>query len=433
MDSPKSPPGSVRRHARNISHPAPTRATKGLLEEATDDPLAESSPADSTSSPSQITQSVQSPESQRSTPPIPEPALLPQPLRQTANLQFLKDPGIYHELFVQDVPKAFLESEHQPPANASLPDLLQGGHFRRAAEKALRDLYASPSDAAEHILQLLYTRLACLILISRPDMAAQEAIPLIDLLARNPPGAQDIVPLIPWELRLLLVRLQSIGAADGGRRGIMSLYALAGEVRSNLRRAQDAGDGTSIAMWSAHLQDLGMRVCDALVEMGELETAARHLDTLVDVDADEVTYRKALLRLRVGDFTGAHHSVDRIHDEARKKGLQSLLRVGDGDYSAAVKSYQSLIAEFPSHEDFAQNAAVALLYTGHISSARSALEDLSSRLPVFPTLLFNLSTVYELCTDRANERKNAFIERIAARTPDPQSGGWERSNFEFKL
>ena len=393
--------------------------------------MSESPPIPSSASPSQASP-VQGQSAPTSAPQLPEPAI-PHLPRRTANVQFLKDPGIYHELLVQDVPKAFLESANQPAADASLPDLIQGGHFRRAAEKALKDLQASPPDAAEHILQLLYTRLACLVLISRPDIAAQEAIPLIDLLARSPPGAEEIVPLIPWELRLLIVRLQSIGAADGGRRGIMSLYGLAGEVRSNLRHAQQAGDSAATAEWTARLRDLGLRVCDALVEMGELETAARHLDTLIDVDADELAYRKALLYIRVGDVSAAQRCAAKLSDETRRKGFEALLTFGDGDYLTAVKSWQSLMEDFPSHEVFAQNAAVALLYTGHISSARNVLEDLSARLPLFPTLLFNLSTVYELCTERANERKAAFIDQTAAKTPGPQSGGWERTNFEFKL
>ncbi|KAF2167981.1 hypothetical protein M409DRAFT_66004 [Zasmidium cellare ATCC 36951] len=349
------------------------------------------------------------------------------------SLHFLQDSDSYHQLFADDIPKAFLDSEYQPSLNATLPELLQGGHFRRAAEKSLRDLLASPSDAAEQIFQLLYTRLACLILISRPDIAAQEAIPLIDLLARSSAAGDDVLPLVPWDLRLLLVRLQSIGAADGGRRGIMALYALAGEVRANLRNVQQSGDDAGATLWTERLLDLGLRVCDALVEMGELETATRHLDTLTDVDADELAYRKALLRVRVGDVSGARISANNINNVSRKKGFEASLEVADGEYSVAVGSMRTLMAEYPEDEQFAQNAAVALLYTGHITSARDLLEDLASRTPMFPTLLFNLSTVYELCSERAPERKTALTEQAAAKTPGPQSGGWERATFEFKL
>lgn len=447
METPRSPPGSVRRHGRHISHPTPRQAARGPLEEATDEyvytisserhmterlysPLAEAAPI--SDSRNEVTSPITSgSNTATSTPQLP-PTSLPAS-KPHISLHFLQDSDSYHQLFADDIPKAFLESEHQPSLNATLPELIQGGHFRRAAEKSLRDLLASPSDAAEQILQLLYTRLACLILISRPDIAAQEAIPLIDLLGRNSPAANDVLPLVPWDVRLLLVRLQSIGAADGGRRGIMALYSLAGEVRANLRTAQESGEDASISRWTERLHDVGLRVCDALVEMGELETATRHLEALEDVDPDELAYRKALLRVRVGDVSGASRSASTIKDEAKRKGLEALLRVADGDYSAAVENLQSLMADYPGHEHFAQNAAVSLLYTGHITSARDVLEDLSSRIPMFPTLTFNLTTVYELCSEKALERKTALTEQAAAKTPGPQSGGWERATFEFKL
>ncbi|EME41581.1 hypothetical protein DOTSEDRAFT_90394 [Dothistroma septosporum NZE10] len=349
------------------------------------------------------------------------------------NLGFLQNPDLYHQLLVNDVPKAFLESASQPSLDAPLANLLQGGHFRRGADKALRDLLAHSGDDPTFLLQLLYTRLACLVLISRPDLAAQEALPLLDLMARNPPGVQDIVQIMPWEFRMLLVRLQSIGAADGGRRGIMALYAIAGEVRANLRHARSSSDNDNAALWTGRIHDLGLRVCDALVEMGELETATRHLDTLADVDQEELGYRKALLKVRVGDVTGARQCSDQLQDAARKKGLESLLEVADGDYSSAVRQWNSLTENHADHDSVAQNIAVSLLYTGQIATARDVLEDLATRLSIFPTLLFNLSTVYELCSERAMDRKTTLTQRAAENPPGPGSGGWERSTFEFKL
>lgn len=363
-----------------------------------------------------------------SSPPVPQ-----QPETPAVNLQFLQDPRIYNPLPTNDIPNAFLTSENRPPAGATLPDLLNGGHFRRAADAAVRALLQKPPDAADQIFQLLYTRLACLILISRPDIAAHEAAPLENFMARSTPQAYATIAMIPWDLRLLLIRLQSIGALDGGRRGIMALYALAGEVRANLLDARASNDAVAIDMWSQNLQDLGLRVCDALVEMGELETATRHLDTLQGISADELAYRKALLRIRVGDIVGARKCAANLTTDTRRKEFDSLLKISDGDHEGAAKSLQDLMAEYPSHEIFAQNAAVSLLYTGHIISARDVLEDLSARLPMFPTLLLNLSTIYELCTERGAEKKTALIQQSAAKQPAPESGGWERASFEFKL
>lgn len=242
------------------------------------------------------------------------------------DLRFLQDRRGYHQIPREGIAKAFLESQYQPAQGTPLPELLQHGHFRRAGEAALTALFQAPPDDADRVLQLLHIRLVCLVLINHAERAADEAIPLTDFLARGTPEAQDLLPSIPWELRLLLVRLQSIGANDGGRRGIMALYALAGEVRAQVKEARSEYNDDESQIWSDRLCDLGLRVADSLVEMGELDTANRHLETLVNAPVDEVFGRRALLRARGGDIADAQHCIDRMEDKERK----SVFQVGSG-------------------------------------------------------------------------------------------------------
>ena len=349
------------------------------------------------------------------------------------DLSFLQDSGQYLQIPTDDVPDAFLNSPHQPPADTILADLLKHGHFRRAAEAALKELLECQPSDAKRIFELLYNRLACLVLISRLDFASHEAGPLIDFLARSPPGAEAVVLLIPWELRLLLVRLQSIAATDGGRRGIMSLYALAAEVRQHIHDAKLAKQNDQMELWSARLSDLGLRVADALVEMGELETATRHLDTLVGIEESEFAYRKALLRLRVGDLAGAQACIDQIQNEGRKASLAPLMQVAWGDITQAVDMWRGMEEADSTGGLTVTNLAVGLLYTGQIAQAKNLLEYLVQREPAFPGLLFNIATVYELCTERTMDRKAALVDSLAAREPRPDTGGFERANYEFKL
>ena len=87
----------------------------------------------------------------------------------------------------------------------------------------------------------------------------------------------------------------------------------------------------------------------------------------------------------------------------------------------------------PDNELLGQNLSACLLYTGHITEARSILESIARGPSVFPALLFNLSTVYELCTDRSSERKAGLSHHLAQRTPSATTGGWERTNADLKL
>ena len=213
----------------------------------------------------------------------------------------------------------------------------------------------------------------------------------------------------------------------------MALYALAAEARARIADAVDAGREDELATWSGRLRDLGLRVADTLVEMGELETATRHLDTLVSVDGDGLAYRKGLLRLRVGDVNGAQRSIDKVQDSTRKASLEALMKVANGYFAKAVHAGQSHLEENPDNALSASNLAVALLYTGNIAQARQVLERLAQDLPPFAGLMFNLGTVYELCTEHAMERKMDLARNTAGKAPAPNSGGWEMADFEFKL
>jgi hypothetical protein len=56
---------------------------------------------------------------------------------------------------------------------------------------------------------------------------------------------------------------------------------------------------------------------------------------------------------------------------------------------------------------------------------------------VFPTLLFNLATVYELRTERARERKLDLVDLVVGlgdvESKEVGVGGFEKGVGEFKL
>ena len=49
----------------------------------------------------------------------------------------------------------------------------------------------------------------------------------------------------------------------------------------------------------------------------------------------------------------------------------------------------------------------------------------------FHALTFNLSTIYELCTDNSRQLKLNLAEKVAAM--QESESGWEKSNLDFKL
>ncbi|KAI9832885.1 MAG: hypothetical protein M1819_003915 [Sarea resinae] len=476
----------------------------------------------------------------------PEPPLsrIYDPLLKNSNTISQPRPANPYTL---DIPPSFRASSHQPASSTPLPTLLRQGHFRAAAITAAQTLTTTtaPSDTPA-IFSLFYTRLATLTLIDSTVLAAQEVKALEDLSSSYYRDPLTHAHLVPWELRVLAVRLQGIGFGDW-RRGVMGYYELAREARAEAAKARVIKNMDEYVMWEARLEDLGLRVVNALVEMGDLESARLHLESLdpgkrrqgrADSADETATYkaRLALLYLQMGDVGAASRLFPEESDEAAASEaeevidrhtptyaattaltIRALCTTASGDYPAATVQWKRLIALHTQNQnesiDQRQhhnpnldlptiNIALSHLYSGHLPLARETLESLLPSLapsslsspntnttspapsdnplaeiqsesqanaatattappeseetsrpkadvaapPPFHALLFNLATIYELCTERSRNLKERLAENIASVPPvalgaagdgkeDGVGGGlaWEKRNADFKL
>ncbi|RDA94069.1 hypothetical protein CP533_5295 [Ophiocordyceps camponoti-saundersi (nom. inval.)] len=360
------------------------------------------------------------------------------------DFSFLLRPEIYHPLTALNVPPSFRDSPKQPDdPETDISQLLQRGHFRAAAIAAVQELTGSGGrsggekgqgvDARDgrRILDLFYTRLACLTLIDATPLAAQEAKALEDLNSvRVYVDDKTGQHLAPWSLRLLNVRLQSLGFGDP-RRAVMSYYDLAREAR--LQISKSPRHDQDRRLWTDRLHDLAMLVAGALIDMDDLAGAAHHLESLPEATTGpgRLSLCRALLALQVGDvdkarrWAGSQEDADKI--------VQALCDVADADYEAALAKWQDM-EDDDDDETVAVNKAVCLLYLGRMDEGRQVLERrLATTGGSSPShsLLFNLSTMYELCTDKHRRLKTSLAERVAGMDESP--AGWERNNVDFKL
>lgn len=269
----------------------------------------------------------------------------------------------------------------------------------------------APDDHAR-IFSLIHTRLACLTLIDATPIAAQEVKALEDvqspfylaqpvaspksgvgspglglgidgpgpLRSPNPsllhaPLEEPPEHLVPWELRVLAVRLQSLGFGDP-RRSVMSYYELAREARARLARASAVHDNSARELHKERLAELGLKVAGALIEMDDLAGAAAHLETLVDHGASgKLATAKALLWLHLGDVDAARRCVDNQvqGDATQDKVISALCDMADGDYDAALAAWGELREDLPNDEMVAVNMAACLLYVGKLSQVRALM------------------------------------------------------------
>ena len=284
------------------------------------------------------------------------------------------------------MPQAFRSSARQPDASAPLEDLLSRGHFRAAAIAAVQELTGSgpsgqavdPRDSAR-IFHLLYVRLVCLTLVDATSLAAQEVKALEDLNStRTYVDERTGEHLVPWELRVLNVRLQALGFGDS-RRAVMSYHELAREARDRISKAAAARDDddddaehspASKELWKTRLQDLGIKVAGALVEMNDVSGAAHHLATLKSRDGADgkLALAKSLMWLRLGDVDAARACAAECaeDDVAADKIIFALCDMGDREYEAALEKWTALREDMEDDEMVGVNAAVCLIYLGRL-------------------------------------------------------------------
>lgn len=275
---------------------------------------------------------------------------------------YLLKPEIYHPLPTQTVPAPFRTSPQQPSADTPIPDLLAHGYFRAAAIAAVNALTATPPPASPaRIFELLYTRLSCLTLIDATQIAAQEARALEDINSASFVDEAAGEHLVPWELRVLVVRLQAMGFGDP-RRAVMSYYDLAREARARLAVAAAAHDHSASEVWKERLVELGMKVAGALVEMDDLAGAAGHLAGMRERADGKLAMAKALLWLHLGDTDAARRCIK--EGEAGDQVLGALCEMASGNYESALTRWKELREKMAGDEMIAVNLAVCLLYTG---------------------------------------------------------------------
>ncbi|KAJ5683289.1 hypothetical protein N7462_006454 [Penicillium macrosclerotiorum] len=387
--------------------------------------------------------------------------LAPDDLPETLgkDLSFLLRPNIYHPLSHIDIPSPlrseFIVLDPGEPLESSLgllEKLLAQGRFLVAAHfsgSILTSSLISPTNT-KIIFALFYTRLACLELSGNTVLAAQESKALEDLNSafyyidssleaseaekeQNIPNEHFARHIVPWPLRVLAVRLQSIGFGDS-RRSIGGLYEIGLEARREIMK-KETGEAVR-SLWRERLADLGVRTVNALVEMGDLDAAKRSLDGLRSSEADTeiMKFRQALLFMRIGDLDAAGKVFENARESQWATLLQPLLSMSEGRYRDAVIEWRALHEDKQRSDEalVAQNLAVCLLYTGQLDEACTLLESQVSANHSFSSLIFNLSTVYELCSDNAGQLKGQLATTISKH---PMSGqtNLDRPNADFKL
>lgn len=381
-------------------------------------------------------------------------------MRIEKDLSFLLVPTIYHPLSQLEVPAAFRKPFRQvPPGSvpvsqslAQLDSLLSNCEFLQAAHLAGGILTSGKlqSTDTKTIFHLLEIRYASLELSGNALLAAQESKSLEDLSSSfyyedetkkseidDETESTRSLPrhIMPFTLRLQALRLQSIGFSDP-RRGVSALYDLGFECREHLLSPSLSVEDRTL--WARRMTDVGIRVVNALIEMGELDCAKHTLHTMKPADDQDLalwTSRVLLLQLKMGLVSDSLQLVEnsKLHEVDRVI-LNALIDIAEGRYDEVIKALSSV--DVSKHNELAafvkQNLAVAYLYAGELNLSKNIMEELINDHYSFQTLTVNLATIYDLSSDKSRDFKLALADRIANQQDDliqPR----QFTNADFKL
>lgn len=100
---------------------------------------------------------------------------------------------------------------------------------------------------------------------------------------------------------------------------------------------------------------------------------------------------------------------------------RAFVYLSQNNYAEAHASFIEVLKIDPKNPVANNNAAVCLLYLGRLKESLGQLEGLVQQDPALylhESVLFNLTTMYELESSRSTQKKQALLEAVACREGD---------------
>ncbi|XP_030054780.1 trafficking protein particle complex subunit 12 isoform X1 [Microcaecilia unicolor] len=135
------------------------------------------------------------------------------------------------------------------------------------------------------------------------------------------------------------------------------------------------------------------------LQIGDIKTAEKYFQ-----DVEKVTQ----------NLDGHQHKITVLMNRA-------FLCLGQNNFAEAHKFYTEILMLDPTNAVANNNAAVCLLYLGKLKDSLRQLEGLVQQDPkhyLHESVLFNLTTMYELESSRSMQKKQALLEAVAVKEGD---------------
>lgn len=310
-----------------------------------------------------------------------------------------------------------------------------------------------PTSHTTDSLQLWFVRLALLTKLNLFQNAELECEPFGNLDQADLyyeyyptvyPGRRG--SMVPFSMRLLHAELpQYLAKPQEALDRLHNLKTVCLAILENLEKGL-AEDGSmitltqenrqvSLKLWRSRLSRVMYSMANCLLLMKDYVLAVETYHSIIQYEPQQkVQLLSGIGRifLQIGDVKTAERYFVDVEKACQMTGNQprhttcvlmnrAFVHLSQNNYGEAHGSFAEVLKIDPKNPVANNNAAVCLLYLGRLKESLGQLEGLVQQDPALylhESVLFNLTTMYELESSRSTQKKQALLEAVACREGD---------------
>ncbi|XP_030299583.1 trafficking protein particle complex subunit 12 isoform X2 [Sparus aurata] len=252
--------------------------------------------------------------------------------------------------------------------------------------------------------------------------------------------------MVPFSMRLLHAELpQYLAKPQEALDRLHTLRTVCLAILKNLERGL-AEDGSMITLtqengrvsaklWRSRLSRVMYSMANCLLLMKDYILAVETYHSIIQYEPQQrVQLLSGIGRifLQIGDIKTAERYFQDVQKACQMIGSQpshntcvlmnrAFVYLSQNNYAEAHTSFIEVLKIDPKNPVANNNAAVCLLYLGQLKESLGQLEGLVQQDPALylhESVLFNLTTMYELESSRSTQKKQALLEAVACREGD---------------
>ncbi|NP_001006869.1 trafficking protein particle complex subunit 12 [Xenopus tropicalis] len=345
-----------------------------------------------------------------------------------------------------------------------LKKLIESKNWRAAVDLCGRLLTAhgqgygksgQPTNHTTDSLQLWFVRLSLLVKLGLFQNAEMEFEPFKNL--DQPDLYYEYYPhvypgrrgsMVPFSMRILHAELrQYLGNPQESLDRLHNMKAVCLQILDNLEKGL-AEDGSlitispsnrqaSVQLWRSRLGRVMYSMANCLLMMKDYVLAVDAYQTVIRYYPEQEPQLLSgigRIFLQIGDIKTAEKYFQDAETVIQKSPTsnepqnqmivlmnRAFLHLGQNNFAEAHKFFSEVLKLDPANAVANNNAAVCLLYLGKLKDSLRHLEGLVQQDPkhyLHESVLFNLTTMYELESSRSMQKKQALLEAVAVKEGD---------------